>query len=141
MKKKRYLIIILCFTILTLIESGIFIEIIAHCLRAPMDSPPLKYNEAGQNGVSVLLLFIPVCVLITLLIRIVLCLKQRSGVKNLLLDCIYALLGVGIGFGLFFLADLFNAFLEYNPFFSLGKRITAFVIDQHNWLEKDLPIP
>lgn len=141
MKKKRFLIITLCFIVLTFIEIGIFIEIIAHCFRAPLDSPPLVYNEAGQNGVTILLLFIPVCVLITLLIRIILCLKQRSRVKNLLLDCIYALLGVGIGFGLFFLKDLFNVLLEYNPFFSLGRRITAFVIDQHNWLEKNLPIP
>lgn len=68
--------------------------------------------------------------------------KKQGSVKNLCFDCICAILGMGITFGgLFFLKDLFNVFLEYNPFFSLGRRITAFIIDQHNWLEENLPIP
>lgn len=135
MKKKRYIIIILCFAILTLIESGIFIEIMWHGWGG-FGGVTLVYNEAGQNGVSVLLFFIPLSVLIALFLRIALCLKERSGAKKLLTDCIYAFLGVGIGL-------LWNLLLGYydilNPCFLLGRRITAFLIDHFDWM--DLPLP
>ena len=129
MKKKRFVIIILCFAILTLIESGILIEIMWHGWGG-FGGVTLVYNEAGQNGTSVLLFFIPLSVLIALFLRIALCLKERST------DCIYAFLGVGIGL-------LWNLLLGYydilNPCFLLGRRITAFLIDHFDWM--DLPLP
>lgn len=135
MKKKRYIIIILCFAILTLIESGIFIEIMWHGWGG-FGGVTLEYNEAGQIGTSVLLFFIPLSVLIALFRRIALCLKERNGAKKLLIDCICAFLGVGIGL-------LWNLLLGYydilNPCFLLGRRITAFLIDHFDWM--DLPLP
>lgn len=135
MKKKRFVIIILCFAILPLIEIGICEEIIWHGWGGFGDIS-LEYTKAGEIGTSVLLFFIPLSVLIALFLRIALCLKERSSAKKLLTDCIYAFLGVGIGL-------LWNLLLGYydilNPCFLLGRRITAFLIDHFDWM--DLPLP
>lgn len=137
MKKKRYIIIILCFAILTLIESGILIEIMWHGWGG-FGGVTLEYNEAGQIGTSVLLFFIPLSVLIALFRRIALCLKERNGAKKLLIDCICAFLGVGIGLGCLNFWYLLPG-PHIDPFFLFGRGIAAFFIEAFDWM--DLPLP
>lgn len=139
MKKKRYLTIILCSAILFLIETGLYLEILWHGWGGFGDVT-LEYNKVGQIGIAVLVFLIPLSVLIALFRRIALCLKERSGAKKLLLDCICAFLGVGIGFGYFrlwFLRPGPNGCLD--PFFLLGRGIAAFFIEVFGWM--DLPVP
>lgn len=144
MKKKHFIIIILCFAILIPIEAGIYEEIIWHGWGGFGDVT-LEYNKAGLIGISVLLLFIPLCVLIALFRRIALCLKERSGGKKLLIDCLCAFLGIGIGLGYF---SLWYFFLWYllpgnlgilDPFFLFGRGIAAFFIELFDWM--DVPMP
>lgn len=138
MKKKRFLIITLCFIVLTFIEIGIGIEIVWHGWGGFGDIS-LEYTEAGQKGTSALLFFIPSCVLIALLIHIALFLKKKGSVKNLCFDCICAILGMGITFGGLFLDNLYILYLEDNPFILLGRRVAWFFIECFDWMQ--LPIP
>lgn len=137
MKKKHYLTIILCFAILIPIETGIYEEIIWHGWGGFGDVT-LEYNKAGQIGISVLLFFIPLSILMALFRRIALCLKERSGAKKLLIDCFCAFLGMGIGLGYFYLWYLFPEGI-LDPFFLFGRGIAAFFIEIFHWM--DVPIP
>ena len=139
MKKKRFVIIILCFAILPLIEIGICEEIIWHGWGGFGDIS-LEYTKAGEIGTSVLLFFIPLSVLIALFRRIALCLKERSGAKKLLIDCFCAFLGIGIGLGYLFLwYHLPGHHGILDPFFLFGRGIAAFFIELFDWMT--LPAP
>jgi len=138
MKKKHYLTIILCFAILIPIETGIYEEIIWHGWGGFGDVT-LEYNKAGQIGISVLLFFIPLSILMALFRRIALCLKERSGAKKLLIDCFCAFLGMGIGLGYFYLWWYVLPGDILDPFFLFGRGIAAFFIEIFHWM--DVPIP
>lgn len=138
MKKKHYLTIILCFAILIPIETGIYEEIIWHGWGGFGDVT-LEYNKAGQIGISVLLFFIPLSILMALFRRIALCLKERNGAKKLLIDCFCAFLGMGIGLGYFYLWWYVLPGDILDPFFLFGRGIAAFFIEIFHWM--DVPIP
>ncbi len=135
MKKKRYIIIILFFIILTFLEAGIFIEVVWHGWGG-FGGISLEYTAKGSTGISFLIFSMPVCVIIIFLIRIVLCIKKNNDMKELFYDCIFALLGIGFSIMLFFIPPYIAA---NNPIFELGRLIAAFFIDHFNWM--DLPIP
>lgn len=131
MKKKRFLITLLLFIILTSLEAGILLEVIWHGWGGFGDVT-LEYTTTGLIGIRFLTLLIPVTVTIFSLIRITLCIKKKSQMKELLFDCICALSGIGIGLGIFYL-------VPNNPIFQLGRLITAFIIDLFGWMA--VPIP
>ena len=135
MKKKRCIIIILFFILLTFLESGIFIEVAWHGWGG-FGGVSLEYTAEGQTGISFLICTIPVCVIIIFLIRIALCIKKIRNMREFFYDCISSLFGIGFSIGLFFILPYIAA---NNPIFELGRRIAAFFIDHFNWM--DIPIP
>ena len=135
MKKKRYIVIILFFIILTFLEAGIFIEVVWHGWGG-FGGISLEYNAKGQTGIPFLIFPIPVCVITIFLIRIALCIKKNNNMKELIYDCIFSLLGIGFSIMLFFILPYIAA---NNPIFELGRQIAAFFIDHFNWM--DIPLP
>lgn len=132
MKKKRFLIIILCFITLPIIESGLFLEILWHGWGGFGDIS-LEYTKAGKIGITVLLFLIPLSVLAVFLKRIVLCMKTNA-LRELLLDCICGVLGLGIGLLYYQFLDAY-LYLNYDPFFVLGRGIAWFFIEVFGWMK------
>lgn len=135
MKKKRFIAIILFFIFLTFLEAGIFLEVVWHGWGGFGDIS-MEYTEEGSTGISFLIFFIPVIVIVIFLVRIVLCIKRINTVKGLLFDCIFALLGVGMGSVVYFIIP---DSVPYNPIFLLGRQIASFFIDHFNWMEYPMP--
>lgn len=137
MKKTRIIIMILLFIFLTSLELGIIIEAIAHVWAGFGAGNIMEYNEAGNIGISCLIFFIPISIFLMLLIRIVLCIKKHT-IKELLLDCICALCGIGITIGII---HIFSMILPYrdNPILLLGRLIAAFIIDSFDWIDYVIP--
>lgn len=113
MKKKRFLAIILCFIFLTFLEAGIIIEAMWHGWGG-FGGISLEYTEEGSIGISFLIFFIPTNVIVILLLQISLCIKRINTVKGLFFDCMFALLGIGIGSIIFFIIP---DSATYNPLF------------------------
>lgn len=136
MEKKRLIIILLLFVVLTSIEFGIFTEVLWHGWGGFGD-PSLEYTEAGENGISFLIFFIPVSAIFIYLIRIIrLCIKKTNNMKELLsCDFICALycMAIAVGIAVFEYIGLFN------PFFRMGREFTAFLIDHFNWMTYPAP--
>ncbi len=130
MKKNRFLIIILCFITLPIIESGLYLEILWHGWGGFGDIS-LEYTKAGEIGITVLFFLIPLGVLAVFLKRIVLCVKTNA-LRELLLDCICGVLGLGIGILRY---HFLNDYLTYDPFFVLGRGIAWFFIEVFGWMK------
>lgn len=135
MKKKRFIAVSLLFIFLACLEMGIFTEVLWHGWGGFGDIS-LEYTEAGNVGITFLVFFMPVSVIVIFLIRIVLCIKKIRNIKELFLDGICALSGIGITVGIALIAPV----LCYgNPIFRLGRLIASFPIDVFHWMT--VPIP
>lgn len=121
MRKIHLIFIILLFIFFTSLEIGILYEVAFH--NFDFGGILMEYTKVGSIGCGVLILFIPVSVIVIFIIC-----KKRLSKKELFLNCICALFGIGIAIG------LFCAGLE-NPAVRLGSQITSFLIDYFNWTE------
>lgn len=133
MEKKNLIVNIILFIILTSLEIGIIVEVVWHGWGGFGD-PSLEYTKKGEIGTDFLVFFIPVSTIVVFLIRIItLCKKKIHNMKELLFfDCIGAVFGIVIGYVSFTFADT-------NPFFLLGRWVTAFLIDYFNWMTYPAP--
>lgn len=126
MRKKNLIVIILLFVFLTSLEIGIFDEVLWHGWGGYGDVS-MEYTTLGFIGSIFLIFFIPVSIMVIFIICITMG-KKRLLKKELFLDCICALFGIGIAIGLFFVApDI--------PVFALGRQLAVFFIDYFNWME------
>ena len=111
-KRDRLSIIIILFLFLPSIEMGIFPESITHG-SSPGSGTFMEYTKIGSIGITFLLLFFPVTAIIIFLIRLTSCIKKHSNIKELLYDCICALIGIGIGIGILYLLPT-NLILQFS---------------------------
>lgn len=138
MKKKRLIAMILLFIFLTSLELGIVLEVFAHVWRGFGAGNIVEYNEAGNVGVTVLIFFIPISIILILLIRVALCIQKKRTVKELFFDCIYALSGIGITIGSIRIFDMIFPYRD-DPILLLGRLIAAFLIDSFDWIDYIIP--
>lgn len=139
MKKKHAAAIILLFIFLTLLEIGIFIEVVWHGWGGFGDIS-LEYTEIGIIGTDFLVFFVPVILIIIFLVRLTLCIKKIKNIKNmkaLLFDCFYALLGICIAIGILFIVPI--KFKDSIPVYNFGRQMTAFIIDYFSWMTYPIP--
>ena len=130
MVKKHFIVIILVFTLLTLLEIGIFIEALWHGWGGFGDVS-LEYTRAGNIGIAFLTFFIPISVIGALVIRIILCIKKMQHLKGVLIECVCALLGIGIVVGIYCMA---LTIVDNSIAYQWGRQIAAFFIDYFNWM-------
>lgn len=134
MNKKRFIGIILLFIFLTSLEAGIFIGVPRYIFYLGHDGMEIDVTTIGYIGVSFLICFMPVSAIVIFLIRLALCIKKRNNMKELVSDCICALFGIGIGFGILY-------FIPENPIFLLGERIDFIFFNLFDRLWIEYPIP
>lgn len=134
--KKKYLniVIILLFIFLTFTEIGIFFEVAWHGFRG-FGAMPMEYTTKGEHGIGFLIFFIPLIVIVTLIIRITMCIKKYISKRELFLNCICALFGVCIGIGIITFAAPKHTVI----FFWVGRQIAIFFIDSFNWMRHPIP--
>ncbi len=129
-QKNRIVAIFLLFAILTLLEAGIFIEVLWHGWGG-FGGISLEYTATGSIGAGFLIFFIPLSVCIIFLIRMALCIKKPDNRKRFVIECICALAGVGIVMGTSFMAPkTVNSSLVYQ----LGRQVAACSIDYFDWM-------
>ncbi|MCM1388483.1 MAG: hypothetical protein NC231_14230 [Bacillus sp. (in: Bacteria)] len=136
MEKQRIIENFILYAFGTSLEIGFFIEVMWHGFAGFGAGNVMEYNEKGNTGISFLLFFIPICVIIIYLIRIIkLFMKKNHNVKeymkeSLFLDfrcalfCIPITIAITLAFGIYF-----------NPITSLGRMIASFLIDHFNWMD------
>lgn len=124
MKKKRLVVIFLLFMFLASMEVGIFIESALHGF-SPGSGTFMEYTKIGNIGTTFLLLFFPVTAIIIFYHSSYVVHKKSNNMKEFCFDCLFALIGTGIGI-----------FLSlYNPITYLGAMITSFLIDYFDWMK------
>ena len=133
MEKDRLIITLLVFTVLVSLEFGILTEVVWHGWGGFGD-PSLIYTETGENRITFLIFFIPVSSIVLYLIRIIrLVIKKINNMKEILCcDFICALYCIVIAIGIWLIGYI--GLIDFNPFFSMGRRVTAFLIDHFNWM-------
>lgn len=130
MVRKHFIAIIFVFIFLTLLETGIFLEVLWHGWGGFGDIS-LEYTKTGTIGISFLIFLIPISAMAILFIRIILCIKKIYPMKWLFLDCICALFGIGIVIGIYNMAPN----IVDNSFgYQWGRQVAAFFIDYFNWM-------
>lgn len=134
-KKKRLLAIILWSASLTSLEMGVFIEGGWHGWGGFGDIS-MEYTAAGGIGFSFLLSFIPMSVTALFLIRMISRIKKLGNIQGLLFDSVCALFGIGMRLG----SALISPFtVRIDPIVRLGRQVTAFLIDELNWMGYPIP--
>ncbi len=134
-KKKRLLAIILWSASLTSLEMGVFIEGGWHGWGGFGDIS-MEYTAAGGIGLSFLLSFIPMSVTALFLIRMISRIQKLGNIQGLLFDSVCALFGIGMRLG----SALISPFtVRIDPIVRLGRQVTAFLIDELNWMGYPIP--